>query len=213
MLSLRRLPILAAACLAGMLLGACATPPRAEAPLPMHVDARHGHGRAYPDPGSVVAALPRGAYWVRLGAERYWFHDAVWYRQAPGGYAVVPAPLGIVVPVLPPYYTTLRVATVQYYYANDAYYRYDDAAGGFVVVPPPAEAAPAAPRVVLEPFAYPARGQSPEQLARDRDECRRWALEQTGYDPSRADAALAAARDDYFRAMSACYGGRGYTTR
>ena len=35
---------------------------------------------------------------------------------------------------------------------------------------------------------YPANGQSPEQLDRDRYECHTWAVQQTGVDPSRADA-------------------------
>src|SRR5450755_1321368 len=37
-------------------------------------------------------------------------------------------------------------------------------------------------------FVYPANGQSPEQTDRDRYECHVWAVQQTGVDPSRADA-------------------------
>jgi hypothetical protein len=37
-------------------------------------------------------------------------------------------------------------------------------------------------------FVYPAHGQSPEQTERDRYECHTWAVQQTGVDPSRADA-------------------------
>ena len=37
-------------------------------------------------------------------------------------------------------------------------------------------------------FVYPANGQSPEQTDRDRYECHNWAVQQTGVDPSRADA-------------------------
>jgi predicted lipid-binding transport protein (Tim44 family) len=54
------------------------------------------------------------------------------------------------------------------------------------------------PRVVRVPgppppppqrvFVYPANGQSPEQTDRDRYECHVWAVQQTGVDPSRADA-------------------------
>jgi len=35
-------------------------------------------------------------------------------------------------------------------------------------------------------MVYPARGQSPEQLERDRYECHLWAVQQSGFDPSRA---------------------------
>jgi hypothetical protein len=55
------------------------------------------------------------------------------------------------------------------------------------VTPPPRTVAVAAPppqRV----FVYPANGQSPEQTDRDRYECHVWAVQQTGVDPSRADA-------------------------
>src|SRR5258708_13270866 len=37
-------------------------------------------------------------------------------------------------------------------------------------------------------FVYPANGQSPEQTERDRYECHVWAVQQTGVDPSRANA-------------------------
>ncbi len=34
-----------------------------------------------------------------------------------------------------------------------------------------------------EPFVYPAKGQSAEQTATDKTECRGWATSQTGFDP------------------------------
>jgi hypothetical protein len=37
-------------------------------------------------------------------------------------------------------------------------------------------------------YVYPANGQSAEQTDRDRYECHNWAVQQTGVDPSRADA-------------------------
>jgi len=55
------------------------------------------------------------------------------------------------------------------------------------VTPPPrvvAVPAPAPQRV----FVYPNNGQSAEQTDRDRYECHLWAVQQTGVDPSRADA-------------------------
>lgn len=36
-----------------------------------------------------------------------------------------------------------------------------------------------------ELFAYPARGQGPEQQARDEADCHAWAVQRTGFDPSR----------------------------
>ncbi|HXN09769.1 MAG TPA: hypothetical protein VN859_00890 [Steroidobacteraceae bacterium] len=37
-------------------------------------------------------------------------------------------------------------------------------------------------------IVYPAQGQSPEQTERDRYECHVWAVQQSGYDPSRPGA-------------------------
>jgi hypothetical protein len=61
---------------------------------------------------------------------------------------------------------------------------------GCVEMPPQpvhqvAEPVPAPPpEQVTEVIAYPAQGQSPEQLDRDRYECHNWAVKQTGFDPS-----------------------------
>lgn len=43
---------------------------------------------------------------------------------------------------------------------------------------------PAPPEQVAEVVAYPAQGQSDQQLDRDRYECHVWAVKQTGFDPS-----------------------------
>jgi hypothetical protein len=65
---------------------------------------------------------------------------------------------------------------------------------------------------------YPRSGQSAEQQARDRYECHRWAADQTGFDPTRPDGGVAvgdarAKRSEYFRAMTACLEGRGYSVK
>jgi len=56
------------------------------------------------------------------------------------------------------------------------------------VTPPPqrtvVQTQVAPPRVMV----YPAQGQSPEQLERDRYDCHVWAVQQSGYDPSRPGA-------------------------
>jgi hypothetical protein len=45
-----------------------------------------------------------------------------------------------------------------------------------------------------ELYVYPAKGQSDEQLDRDRYECHMWAVRQTGFDPSVAQTGPAAER-------------------
>jgi hypothetical protein len=58
-----------------------------------------------------------------------------------------------------------------------------------VTPPPRVYRAPAPPPPPPQRvFVYPAHGQSPEQTERDRYECHTWAVQQTGVDPSRADA-------------------------
>src|SRR5271165_6070404 len=57
-----------------------------------------------------------------------------------------------------------------------------------VVAPPPPRVVAVAPPPPQRVFVYPANGQSPEQTERDRYECHIWAVQQTGVDPSRADA-------------------------
>ena len=55
-----------------------------------------------------------------------------------------------------------------------------------VAPPPRTVAVPVPPPQRV--FVYPSNGQSPEQTDRDRYECHVWAVQQTGVDPSRADA-------------------------
>jgi predicted lipid-binding transport protein (Tim44 family) len=58
--------------------------------------------------------------------------------------------------------------------------------GACVAPPPRTVAVPSPPPQRV--FVYPANGQSAEQTERDRYECHLWAVQQTGVDPSRADA-------------------------
>ncbi len=50
-------------------------------------------------------------------------------------------------------------------------------------LPPPPPAAPPPPPP-SQVYAYPQRGQTPDQQDRDRYECSVWATQQTGFDPS-----------------------------
>jgi hypothetical protein len=46
----------------------------------------------------------------------------------------------------------------------------------------------AEPVIAQQLYVYPTKGQSPEQQNRDRYECHSWAVQQTGYDPTRAQS-------------------------
>ena len=67
-------------------------------------------------------------------------------------------------------------------------------------------------------FVYPRNGQTADQQARDRYECYRFAVAQSGFDPMRPSngapqAARAEPQSDYDRAQAACLEGHGYTVR
>ncbi len=57
-----------------------------------------------------------------------------------------------------------------------------------VAEPPRTMVVPRAAAPMPRLFVYPAKGQSEDQLERDRYECHTWSVQQTGFDPSRNDA-------------------------
>ena len=79
--------------------------------------------------------------------------------------------------------------------------------------PPPVSAGPpgSAGGAAGEVYVYPRNGQTEQQTSTDKYECHSWAVNQSGYDPTRAAQSGAVA--DYRRAMIACLDGRGYSAR
>ena len=112
-------------------------------------------------------------------------------------------------------------AGVPYYYANDTYYVWNGEQQEYEVVQPAAEidsAGTTQPPSSGTLFVYPKNGQSSEQQTRDRYECNRSAVEQSGYDPTQTGGGVApeaapGKRADYIRAESACLDARGYSVR
>jgi len=103
------------------------------------LDDRFHHNHYYPARGYGVVALPPGHLVVTFrGGGRFFFHSGVWYQTGGPGFVVVRPPVGIVVPVLPPTYTTVWISGAPYYYANDVYYA--SAPGGYAVAEPPVDA-------------------------------------------------------------------------
>ena len=183
-----------------------------------HMDHRHGHERAYADHGVVVETLPHDAIVIHHGPNQYWFHGGVWYRPDHGHYVVIAPPVGVFVPVLPPFYTTLMLGSIAYYYANDAYYVWRPQEHQYEVVDAPkdVDSASVTPPPAQNVFVYPKNGQTAEQEAKDRYECHVWAVNQTGFDPTTATgdaASTSAKRADYQRATTACLEARDYTVR
>ena len=69
------------------------------------------------------------------------------------------------------------------------------------------------PRGASDIYLYPRNGQSDTQSQNDRYECHSWAVNQTGFDPTRAAAQSSGNAADYRRAMIACLDARGYSAR
>jgi hypothetical protein len=188
-----------------------------------HLDSRYSHNQYYYDRGYSVRRPPAGGLGELRGpgGGRYWYHGGHWYRWGGGAWVVWGAPIGFFVPFLPPYFTTVWWGGVPYYYANDTYYVWSDDQHQYEVVAPPQGVdtggtvqAPASDEL----FVYPRNGQSADQQAQDRYECHRWAVDNTGFDPTHAGGGAApgqavAKRNDYYRAQVACLEGRGYTVK
>jgi hypothetical protein len=181
-----------------------------------------GPDRHYPREGHVVRSLPYERHVVVApGGSRYFYSRGVWYAPRGPSYVVVHAPIGLYVPVLPPFYTTLWFGGVPYFYADNSYYLWREQQHSYEVVDPPEQTSGAASSSSAgsdEIFTYPKSGQSADQQAKDRYECHRWAKDETQFDPTQpgggvADNQNASKRADYRRAMTACLEGRGYSVK
>jgi hypothetical protein len=191
-----------------------------------HMDGRFNHNHYYPSRGFYVHDLPRDR--VIVGGPRggrYWYSGGVWYSSGPRGFVVIGAPVGVFVPVLPPYYTTVWLGGVPYYYANDTYYAWRDTNQQYEVVDPPGDpnaastdAPPPPPSQNGDVFVYPKNGQSEEDQSRDKYECHKWAQGESGFDPTQPSGGVSpdqtnTKRAAYQRAMGACLEGRGYSVK
>lgn len=183
-----------------------------------YYDNRYDHGHYYPSRGSYVSTLPYRHVIVHHRHERYYYGDGIWYRPYGGRYIVTRPAIGLFVTFLPAYATTVWFGGDPYYYANDVYYAWRPSRREYEVVDPPDSERSGPADDPEDVYVYPREGQSPEQQDRDRYECHRWAVDQTGFDPSEAGGGVdrsdrADKRDDYSRALAACLDGRGYTVR
>lgn len=182
-----------------------------------------------PVPAPVPAPPAR---WVD-GSPRHWVGGGAWSGPRHPGPVVVTRPHapivvrphhGVVVRSLPDWRTVLVVGGLTYLLVNGIYYR-ERAEGGYISVPSPVEAEPSPlPALVPVPgldrqYVYPRQGQSAQQQAADEYDCHRWAVQQTGFDPSQfaldpgQPLPPMSVRADYLRARGACLDARGYTVR
>jgi hypothetical protein len=186
-------------------------PPRGQV-----LDSRYNHGRYYPSFGTVRPSLPDGYRPYYHGRDRFYFSGGIWYAPSGPGFVVVRPPRGMVISVLPPYYSTVWFGGIPYYYADNVYYNWQPDQNGYAVVDPPENAdspspPPPADAAQQDLIIYPKNGQSKDQQAADQFECHTWAKGQTGFDPTQPGGGSPAGnRSNYDRAMSACLQARGY---
>jgi hypothetical protein len=185
-----------------------------------------------PPIGIVVPTLPTFSTVLANGGETYVYANDTYYRPRPdlGGYEVVnepaegfpqtgPAttpPVSAQAATVPP---LAQAATLPLPTSAAATTTSMAAAPAPVTLPtgpasPSPSGSPQGPKV----FLYPKNGQSPDQQARDRYECYRFAVAQSGFDPTRSTGAASPApgnepQSDYDRAQSACFEARGYASR
>ncbi len=112
---------------------------------------------------------------------------------------------------LPAFSREVWIGSALYFLAAGSYYMWNADRKEYVVVEAPQTVA-SVPPTSYDVIAYPARGQTAEQQARDRYECHSWAVSQSGFDPAAATSAPAQSAADYYRrALGACLNGRGYS--
>jgi hypothetical protein len=170
-----------------------------------------------PPIGLVVASLPSAATAVVSAGRPYLYANDVYYRPRPdlGGYEVVNDPVEPASePTAPgPGTTSVAVPVTPIAAALP---------NAMAVAASSAAQAPAAPPSMTLAATTAAPGApvvpSPDQQARDRYECYRFAVTQTGFDPLRSGATSAGPQyaerqSAYERAQAACFEGRGYSVR
>jgi uncharacterized protein YgiM (DUF1202 family) len=74
-------------------------------------------------PGGPISHLPLGHDIVHVGSLVFFFLDGIFYRRAPQGYIVAPAPIGAIVHELPRQAVLIPADGVQYYTLDGTYYQ------------------------------------------------------------------------------------------
>ncbi|ROL76736.1 DUF6515 family protein [Pseudomonas vranovensis] len=160
-----------------------------------------GHGTGWGPgpqyrPGQTIERFPDQYWKVPYRGHDYFYSGGYWYRPQGPRYVVVTPPYGVRVNYLPDYAQQVWIGSALFFLAAGTYYQYLEDSREYVVVNPPAASA------VDQDL----------QQNRDRYECYRRAVQQTGFDPAAASYAPSPqVADNYRRAQAACLSGRGYS--
>lgn len=160
-------------------------------------------------PGYVIDRFPDRHFRVPYRGQDYFYSGGYWYRPQGPRYVVVLPPRGIRVNYLPDYAREVWIGGALLFLAAGAYYAYQESTQDYVVVEPPVQPQPVGSG--YDVVAYPANGQSPEEVSRDGYECYRWAVEQSGFDPRAVTYQPAPSVVQVYRqAQGNCLSSRGY---
>src|ERR1700735_3691805 len=92
--------------------------------------------------------------------------------------------VGLYFSALPLSYSTYWWGGIPYYYADDTFYTWDGSVGQYETIDPPAEVEQQAQsQAITELIAYPKNGQSDEQQAKDKSDCRQSAATESRFNP------------------------------
>ncbi|MFJ2463824.1 DUF6515 family protein [Pseudomonas sp. NPDC087615] len=174
-----------------------------------------GHGNGWgagPQyrPGHVIDRFPDRDYRVPYRGQDYFYSGGYWYRPQGPRYIVVQPPRGIRIQYLPDYAREVWIGGALLFLAAGSYYAYQEATQDYVVVEPPVQ--PPQPQSQgYDVEAYPANGQSPEQVQQDGYQCYQYAVQQSGFDPRTATYQPAPeVVQAYRQAQGNCLSSRGY---
>ncbi|WP_053144205.1 DUF6515 family protein [Pseudomonas sp. P97.38] len=176
-----------------------------------------GHGNGWGPgpqyrPGYVIDRFPDRNYRVPYRGQDYFYSGGYWYRPQGPRYVVVAPPRGIRTRYLPDYAREVWIGSSLFFLAAGAYYVYEANTQDYVVVEPPvANPQPQPQGNSYDVVAYPANGQSPEQVNQDGYDCYRWAVQQSGFDSRNYTYPPAPeVVQTYRQAQGSCLSSRGY---
>ena len=163
-------------------------------------------------PGYVIDRFPERNYRVPYRGQDYFYSGGYWYRPQGPRYVVVEPPRGIRTRYLPDYAREVWIGSSLFFLAAGAYYAYEASTQDYVVVEPPVvNPSPQPQGNSFDVVAYPANGQSPEQINQDGYDCYRWAVQQSGFDPRNYSYPPAPeVVQTYRQAEGSCLSSRGY---
>lgn len=179
----------------------------------------NGHGNGWGPgpqyrPGHVIDRFPDRDYRVPYRGQDYFYSGGYWYRPQGPRYIVVQPPRGIRIQYLPDYAREVWIGGSLLFLAAGSYYAYQEATQDYVVVEPPVQQPPQPQAQGYDVEAYPANGQSPEQVQQDGYQCYQYAVQQSGFDPRTATYQPAPeVVQAYRQAQGNCLSSRGYQVR